>query len=58
MESIVKLKKRNSLQIRGFSAAVFPTKVAIPRAITYIWDNIADVRAVSKDFGLMCEEQR
>ena len=45
-------------QIREFCGIVFPTKVAISKAITRIWDNIADIRGISKDFGLMREERK
>ena len=38
--------------------AVFPTKVALSRSITCIRDTIADIRVVSKDFGLMREEMQ
>ena len=43
-------EKCKFLQICGFCGAVFPTKVAIPSAFTWICENIADIRVIKKDF--------
>ena len=53
-----RLNKCKVLQIRGFCGTVFPPKVGISKAITCIWDNTADIGAILKDFGLVCEERK
>ena len=55
---LLPLISANPLQIRGFRRTLLQTKVAITKMITCICEGIAEVRAVLKDFGLMCEEQR